>query len=48
MFRYSLLFASLGAKVVVNDVSTKAAQSVVDEIRNRNYFSYSLYQIVTD
>lgn len=30
--RYSLLFASRGANVVVNDVSQAAAQKVVDEI----------------
>ncbi|TIC14261.1 succinate dehydrogenase [Wallemia mellicola] len=30
---YSLLFAKRGAKVVVNDVSIKAAQAVVDEIK---------------
>ncbi|KAG8802269.1 hypothetical protein FRC17_006438, partial [Serendipita sp. 399] len=31
---YSLMFASLGANVVVNDVSEKGAKSVVDEITN--------------
>lgn len=30
--RYSLLYASRGANVVVNDVSQAAAQKVVDEI----------------
>ena len=30
---YSLLLAGLGAKVVVNDFSAKAAQGVVDEIK---------------
>ena len=29
---YALMFASLGANVVVNDVSEKGANSVVDEI----------------
>lgn len=31
-FRYSLLFASRGANVVVNDFNAAAAQKVVDEI----------------
>lgn len=31
---YALMFANLGANVVVNDVSEKAAKSVVDEIKN--------------
>jgi multifunctional beta-oxidation protein len=30
---YALFFASRGASVVVNDVSEKAAQAVVDEIK---------------
>lgn len=29
---YALMFASLGANVVVNDVSEKGAKAVVDEI----------------
>ena len=29
---YSLMFAKLGANVVVNDVSEKGAKAVVDEI----------------
>jgi multifunctional beta-oxidation protein len=29
---YALMFARLGANVVINDVSEKAAQGVVDEI----------------
>jgi hypothetical protein len=32
-FRYALFFASRGSSVVVNDVSEKAAQAVVDEIK---------------
>lgn len=31
---YSLMFASLGANVVVNDVSEKGANAVVQEITN--------------
>lgn len=31
-FRYSLLFGSRGANVVVNDFNKEAAQKVVDEI----------------
>ena len=30
---YALMYARLGANVVVNDVSEKAAQAVVDEIK---------------
>ena len=30
---YALMYARLGANVVVNDVSEKGAQSVVDEIK---------------
>jgi multifunctional beta-oxidation protein len=30
---YALMYARLGANVVVNDVSAKGAQSVVDEIK---------------
>lgn len=39
--RYSLLFATRGANVVVNDVSKEAAQKVVDEITKgaRTYFA---------
>ena len=32
-YRYSLLYASRGANVVVNDFNAEAAQKVVDEIR---------------
>jgi multifunctional beta-oxidation protein len=32
-FSYALFFASRGSSVVVNDVSEKAAQAVVDEIK---------------
>ena len=32
---YALMYARLGANVVVNDVSEKAANSVVEEITNR-------------
>jgi hypothetical protein len=32
IFRYSLLFSSRGANVVVNDFNKVAAQKVVDEI----------------
>lgn len=35
---YALMYAKLGANVVVNDVSQKAAQAVVDEIQ-RGYHS---------
>ena len=31
---YALFFASRGAKIVVNDVSEKAANAVVEEIRS--------------
>jgi len=33
MNRYSLLFASRGANIVVNDFNAEAAQKVVDEIK---------------
>jgi hypothetical protein len=32
-FSYALFYASRGSSVVVNDVSDKAAQAVVDEIK---------------
>lgn len=35
--RYSLLFASRGANVVVNDFNAAAAQKVVDEITKGAY-----------
>jgi multifunctional beta-oxidation protein len=34
---YSLMFASLGANVVVNDVSEKGANVVVDEIKKSRH-----------
>lgn len=34
---YALMFAKLGASVVVNDVSAKGAQSVVNEIKSGNF-----------
>lgn len=47
---YSLMFARLGANIVVNDVSAKGAQSVVDEIKSGNCYrmntSSTLYLII--
>ena len=35
---YSLMFAKLGANVVVNDVSEKSAKAVVEEITSGEFF----------
>ena len=35
---YALMYARLGANVVVNDISSKAAQAVVDEIKQGEPF----------
>lgn len=44
MCSYSLLFASRGANVVVNDVSQAAAQKVVDEISKGSVSSCVLFE----
>lgn len=41
---YALMYARLGANVVVNDVSEKGAQSVVDEI-TKGVSSSLMYRI---
>ncbi|EGO24290.1 hypothetical protein SERLADRAFT_415443 [Serpula lacrymans var. lacrymans S7.9] len=45
---YSLLFASRGANVVVNDFNAEAAQKVVDEIKNAGGSAISNASSVTD
>lgn len=41
---YAFMYAKLGANVVVNDVSEKAANAVVEQIRQCSYTSsYPLY-----
>lgn len=37
-YRYSLLFATRGANIVVNDFNAEAAQNVVDEIKRGGWF----------
>jgi multifunctional beta-oxidation protein len=40
---YAILFGSLGANVVVNDVSEKGAGAVVDEVvKGMNFTFYSI------
>lgn len=40
--RYSHLFASRGANIVVNDFNAIAAQKVVDEITRGTYLTFSV------
>lgn len=44
--RYSLLFASRGANVIVNDFNATAAQKVVDEITKGTYFRPSCLTVI--
>jgi len=44
--RYSLLFASRGANVIVNDSNATAAQKVVDEITKGTYFCPSCLTVI--
>jgi hypothetical protein len=42
---YSILFASRGANVVVNDFNPSSAQKVVDEITNGMFLSVDPYSM---
>lgn len=43
-----MIFSKLGANVVVNDVSAKGAQSVVDEIKSGNYPRADAFRSISD
>lgn len=45
---YAHMYAKLGASVIVNDVSEKGANAVVDEILKGEYFSYVIKSILKD
>lgn len=48
VYSYSLLFASRGANVVVNDFNAEAAQKVVDEIVKGAFVVRSRYMVRPD
>lgn len=45
---YAHMFARLGANVVVNDVSQKGANTVVDEITNGQFLHVFAWRGITD